>query len=215
MNSLLKSQEIVSLYHKKVNSLYDKKKQLENDKYKLKNLKNSYKVHVEYQRLLKLSLETMKKVLKPLTEAGIGSLQTLLTSGLNSIFFDRKYTVEFEIADRGGDKTSEIFLIETLDNGIVRRSSARDGIGGGVASVIGTILQVFNILHYNLWRVLILDEPLSDISDKYYDNVFQFFKELIEEKEFEILMISHDRRLIPYADSIFRVKDGRVERINE
>lgn len=159
--------------------------------------------------LLGKALETMKSALVPLTAAGLGRLEGLLTKGLQTIFFDRDYSIDIVVADRGKDKTAEFFLIEKKASEVLR-TEMRDSIGGGVQSISGLILQVFFIIHYRMRRILILDEPFGDINDKYIEGIFSFLRYLINDMGFSILMVSHDTKYNKFSDVLYEIKDGKA-----
>lgn len=162
-----------------------------------------------------LSLETMKKAIVPLTERGLKRLTNLISFGLRTIFHDKKYAVDIEVKERGNDKTADIWLIEDREDGEQVRVRARDSIGGGVKAVIALILRVFFILHYKLRRVIVMDEPFTDVNIHYLPGLFKFLQYTIDDLKFDWLIVTNDPRQLPYGDLTYKVYNGDVKLISK
>lgn len=156
------------------------------------------------------ALSVLNTLIQTLSTQHINRVQALVTQALQTIFHDRDYRFEIAVSDRGNNsKQAEMFLIEVKDGQVIK-SPLRDGVGGGIQSVVGFVLQIFYIEHLGASKVLFLDESLSQVSVQYIEGVAQFIKVLCEQKDFRVVLISHDQRLIPYADKTIRVEKGVV-----
>lgn len=158
--------------------------------------------------LLKKSIEAMKMALVPLTERGLGRLTQLLSYGLGVIFPDRDYSIDIEVSERGNDKTAEFFLVEGP-----LRVRLRDSVGGGVLSAVSVILRIFFILHYRDRRILVLDEPFSDINTVYIEGLFKFLQYVRDDLGFKFLMVTQDVRFRAFEDKAYRVRSGEIREV--
>lgn len=154
-----------------------------------------------------LALETLKRAIVPLTERGLKRLKDLVSFGLLTIFHDCKYSMDVEVRERGNDKTAELWLLEETEDGTLR-VKVRDSVGGGVKTVIALILRIFFILHYKQRRIVVMDEPFSDLATEYVDGLFQFLRYSVEELGFEWLIVTHDKRFLPYGNQTYRISKG-------
>lgn len=149
----------------------------------------------------------IQKLNEILTEQHIESVSELVTYALRTIFYDRDYTFKIEVSDRGNRKKAEMFLLENTKDGLIQ-TLIPSGNGGGVQTVIGFVLQVYYIEYFSARKIILMDEALSQISIQYLDHFMLFLRTLIEEKGFSFLLITHDERLIPYADYVFSMQKG-------
>lgn len=156
------------------------------------------------------AIDVMKAAIVPLTERGVAKLRDLVSFGLRTIFEDSEYALDIEIMERGNDKTAELWLLIGQPPSQLK-VKVRDSIGGGVRTVISVILRVFFILHYHQRRVITLDEALTDIAAEYMEGLARFIRYTIDELGFKWLAVTHDPRLMPYADRVYRVKDGTAK----
>lgn len=163
---------------------------------------------------IRLALETLKEAIVPLTERGLKRLKDLISVGLRTIFHDCRYSLDVEVDDRGKDKTAILWLLEEI-NGETLRCQVRDSVGGGVKTVIALVLRVFFIIHYQQRRVVVMDEPFTDLATHYVEGLFKFIRYTVEELGFEWLIVTHDSRFLPYGDLTYRVSKGAVRVVQE
>jgi len=58
--------------------------------------------------------------------------------------------------------------------------------------------------------LLIADEPTASLESKRALEVFSFYRSYATERKACVIVASHDERLIPFADRIFRLNDGSL-----
>jgi hypothetical protein len=155
-------------------------------------------------------IEVVKKIISEFSKCGVEKLQGLLSYGLQSIFSDRKYSIEIEISDRGDLKTAELWLVEDVEGSILK-TKLRDSVGGGIQVVVSLILRIYFIIVLNFRRFIIMDEALKEISDSYMDNLFNFLKHTSVELGFKYLWITQDLRFTDYADKVYDVVNGSAK----
>lgn len=154
--------------------------------------------------------ELLKELIDEMSKEHIERVEDMLTYGLQTIFYDRNYAIKIKIEDKRNYKVADFYLLEERE-GYVRETEFEDSIGGGVRVVVGFILQVFYIQYFNLKRIIFLDEAFSELSESYIDGLIEFINQLSEKKGFRFVLISHDSRINPYADKLYRVENGVVE----
>lgn len=157
------------------------------------------------------SIEVMKMAVELMAEKGIKVLEGILTEGLHAIFDDRNYSVKIEIDERGSVKTAEIILVEEGSFGR-RETPLKDAVGAGVQTIVGLLLRVYFILVLKMRRFMVMDESLFAVSTVYLSNLFSFISQL-KRAGFEFLIISHDPRVMEYADHVYSVTMGEVSKI--
>ncbi len=65
-------------------------------------------------------------------------------------------------------------------------------------------------------RLLILDEPTSGMDEKSTADFYQLLRKINREEQAAVLMVTHDRKgILPYADDLWLLEDGRVKRMEE
>jgi len=177
----------------------------------LGNVKKQHADKIVQLEYTEKAIEVTKLLIGELSEKSIRKLQELLTYGMQTIFDDKNYSIEIEIADRGDLKTAEFFLVESVGNNI-HKCKLRDSVGGGVQVVVSFILRIYFMLSLGLRRFLILDESLSQLSEAYVEGLFKFIRQCNADLGFNILWITHDVRYISYADSIYRMTNGNLKK---
>ena len=83
------------------------------------------------------------------------------------------------------------------------------GTGMGVKTVISAILQMY-YLQCKGSKILMLDEKYSAVSEEYVPAFFEFLSKLCESLQFRIILITHDKRFLQYADKTYRIDKGVV-----
>lgn len=140
----------------------------------------------------------------------IGRLQEILDYGVKTIFDDRDYRVRIVVED---NKRASIHLVYKDEEGNEISPDIRD-CGGGVRTVIGILAQVFSLFNYNVEKLLVIDEGLSQLSSNYLPNLFGLLDELAKENHLKVLLITHDDRMTEYASRQYIVEDHKVKEIS-
>lgn len=187
-----------------------KKEQLANlntrrDEYsnKLEQLKDS-------QQTLEDAYAAMKQLIDLSSSSAMKEISQLLSFAVKTIFFDHEYSIEFLLDDKRAVRTLELLLVELLPSGQTIKTPM-DAIGGGILCVIGFVLQLYYLLQTGSYPILFADEAFSQLSDLYVEPLVEFIRILSEKQGLRLVLISHDPRLIPYADKLYQVTQGKVE----
>lgn len=139
-------------------------------------------------------------------QESIGVLQDTLNSALQYVITDKDYAVKLSLEDKRGSKTLDINLI---DNEKGFEADLKEATGGGVRTIISTILKLYYLINNNS-KVLLLDEKLSALSSQYVPYMFEFIQKMCDEKGFIIVLITHDNRFVNYGIKTYVVADGNV-----
>ena len=173
-------------------------------------LKNLIKKEKNYE----YAVDLMKKIIEGMSKSQINHLENLINSALETIFFDRQYSVELVITELRNTNNLQIILNEVLDDGSVIKTKLDDN-GFGVKSVIGFILQVYFILYHHEYPILFLDEAFTQLSKQYLPYLKSLISDLADKYGFIFVLITHDTDIMSLSDRTYLVNQGKVTLYNE
>ena len=205
-----------ALYNKAIqvkNKYETLQNQLNSRKEKKIELTNLMSSKIHRQMVYESAISYMKEIIDLLSRTHIDHLEKLLNSAVSTIFFDKNYSVRFEVSEYRNSNCLSINLIETLDDGTEIVTDIKDN-GFGIKTIVGFILQIYFILYHKLSPILFIDEGFSALSDQYIPYLRSLLNSLKEEYSFIFVLIAHDPRFIQIADLIYEVKDGEVKPYN-
>lgn len=206
-----------ALYNKaiQVKSKYETlQNQLNSRKEKKIELTNLMSSKIHRQMVYESAISYMKEIIDLLSRTHIDHLEKLLNSAVSTIFFDKNYSVRFEVSEYRNSNCLSINLIETLDDGTEIVTDIKDN-GFGIKTIVGFILQIYFILYHKLSPILFIDEGFSALSDQYIPYLRSLLNSLKEEYGFIFVLIAHDLRFIQIADLRYEVRNGEVKLYNE
>lgn len=149
------------------------------------------------------------KAVDILYEESIGALKETLNAALRYIIYDKNYNCNLILDDKRGTKTLELTLVDLDEDFEV---DLKDGAGQGIRTIISFILKAYYLINKGS-RILLLDEKYSALSEHYIPRFFEFMRNMAEAKDMIIVMITHDNRFMDYADNIYMVNMGNVDKI--
>ena len=207
------------------NALYDKaiqikskyetiEAQLNNREIEKEQLTDNMKNLLHKQMIYEDAISYMKELIDALSRTHINHLEKLLNSAVTTIFFDRKYRIQFEVSEYRNSNCLSIYLIETQEDGLEIKTDIKDN-GFGIKTIIGFILQVYFILYHKLSPIIFIDEGFSNLSLQYIPYLRSLLTSLKEEYGFIFVLVSHDPRLIDIADQTYEVKNGEVRLVSQ
>lgn len=164
---------------------------------------------VKKESLYEQAIELMKKLVESMSQSQIKHLEELINSSLETIFFDRRYSVDMNVTELRNTNNLQILLNEILDDGTVLKTKLDDN-GFGVKSIIGFILQIYYILYYHQYPVLFLDEAFGTLSSQYIPYLKVLIDELSKKYGFIFILITHDNRFMDISDRTYLVDKGNV-----
>lgn len=154
------------------------------------------------------SSEVIKQWLEDLLKSNVDSMAELVTSALKSVIEDQelKFLIRQEIKH---NRLSMRFAIE--ENGV--EAEPLSSFGGGAVLLSSFVLRLAVMTRLKMADLLLLDESLSAVANKYIPACSDFMRQLAEETGVNILMVTHnedfmDRAHTAYDASTFKAADG-------
>ena len=170
------------------------------------DMQNKIKEHKTYE----LAIEYMKEIIDKLSRSHIDHLEELLNTAISTIFFDKRYNIEFELSEFRNSNALNIYLIEEQEDGSKIKTDIKDN-GFGIKTIVGFILQIYFILYQGLSPILFIDEGFSALSDQYIPYLRSLLTSLSERYGFIFVLVAHDIRFINIADKKYEVRNGEVK----
>lgn len=211
--------EMLHRYQTMYNKAIVKKSNLELQLQQLDDTKQSYNTAlVELQQILQdqqtyeQSIDILKKMMDKLSKSQITHLSDLLNSAVQTIFFDRQYSIELQVTELRNQNQLKILLHEDTNEGHVV-SDINDN-GYGLKGIIGFILQCYFIIYYKQTPILFLDEAFGNLSSQYLPYLKSLINSLTAKYGFQFVLITHDERLMELADRTYRVRLGNVQLVS-
>lgn len=164
---------------------------------------------IKKESLYEQAIELMKKLVESMSQSQIKHLEELINSSLETIFFDRRYSVDMNVTELRNTNNLQILLNEILDDGTILKTKLDDN-GFGVKSIIGFILQIYYILYYHQYPVLFLDEAFGTLSSQYIPYLKVLIDELSKKYGFIFILITHDTRFMDISDRTYLVDKGNI-----
>lgn len=159
----------------------------------------------EYNINLQIAQNYLDLLIKQESNIFIKNINEILNYGIKTIFDDCDYSIEIQI-DNDANK-AVIYLVYSDENGN-KISSDIQQCGGGIKTVIGVLLQIFFIVHYELEPILFVDEGFSQVSSQYLPNLFSVIQEVTKKNGLKLLLVTHDTRILEYADKHYEIQNG-------
>lgn len=140
------------------------------------------------QNVLRMMAEKLSAESEEITEK-------IVSLGLRDTFFDEELSLKVNHYISHGKPAIEP-LLEDSKRGV--KGDPMKAFGGGPASLIGILLRVLSIVRQpGLARVIVLDEPLIQVSSKYKERAGFILRKICDPVEkgglgFSMLVVSHD-----------------------
>ena len=210
------AQDLVTRYQTLFNKAIVKKSNIELQLQQQEDRKQQYNESLiaiqkmlQDQQTYEQSIDILKKMMDNLSRSQINHLSDLLNSSVQSIFFDRQYSIELQITELRNQNQLKILLHEDTPDGHVV-SDINDN-GYGLKGIIGFILQCYFIIYYKQEPILFLDEAFGNLSSQYLPYLKSLIVSLTNKYGFRFILITHDERLMELADRTYRVRLGEVK----
>ena len=189
----------------RVESIQEKVSQASGRKYQIEDdLKTNREKHTEATKDLELTRKA-QKVIQLVAQETQEQLQfqisDLVTLALSSVFGEEmEFGVEFVL--KRNKSEAELFFIK---NG--ERVNPMDEAGGGVIDIASFALRVcmWGLQSPRSRNVLILDEPFKHLSRDLVIKAGETLQKISEKLNLQIIIISHEKRIIQCANKVFRV----------
>lgn len=164
------------------------------------------------ESLLELVSNLLRQLLDREVSEGIRSVEKLLTEGLTDIFFDQNLSVKIETEDTRGKIGVSISTLCKQEDGTVIEGQSEDSFGGSVTTMQSLLLRIAVIFRRGMRPLLLLDETLSAVADKYVDKAALFLSTLSKHLNLDVLLVSHDEAFVGAAVHAYRIerRGGKV-----
>lgn len=159
----------------------------------------------ELQETLVQAHDYLETLIKEESVAFVKKVRDILDYGIKTIFFDEEYSIEIR---NNEDKTS-IHLVYTDVDGNTISPDIKD-CGGGIRTVVGIMLQLYFIFYGNVEPIIFIDEGFTQVSSIYMPYLMGLIQEMSEKNGLKILLITHDTRIVSYADKVYEIVDGKA-----
>jgi DNA repair exonuclease SbcCD ATPase subunit len=157
--------------------------------------------------LLQQSTDVFKGWLDDSIQKNVESISDLVTIGLRHVIYDQNLT--FKISQEvKANRLSMKFIIE--DDGV--EGDPLLSFGGGTVLTASLILRVAIMSRLNMCNLLLLDESMHALANKYVPLAASFMKQLSEQTGINILMVTHNDEFFGHADTAYEGhKDGSLK----
>lgn len=127
-------------------------------------------------------------------------IETTVTEGLTAVFGEE---IRLEISTKmHGARSETVFNVVTMIDGEELRTSIMDARGGGVAGIVGFLVQaVLVLLTPNMRPIIFLDESFRNVSEEYQAPLGEFIKELCQRTGLQVVLVTHQPTIAEYADT--------------
>jgi len=144
------------------------------------------------------SSEVIKSWLDDMLRSNVDSIASLATSGLRHIVHD--YELSFHIKQElKYNRVSMSFVIE--DGGV--EGDPMSSFGGGAVLVASLILRLAIMSRMNMGNLLLLDETMFALANRYIPAAADFMRKLSEETGVNIFMVTHNEEFMSNAHTAY------------
>ena len=198
--------------------LFEKFEKLQKDVLKLKTyreilLSRSDNLISDIERLQKRSIllqqssDVFKGWLDDSIQKNVESISDLVTTGLKHIIYDQNLTFKIK-QEVKANRLSMKFIIE--DNGT--EGDPLLSFGGGIVLTASLILRIAIMSRLNMGNLLLLDESMHALANRYVPAAASFMKQLSDQTGINILMVTHNEEFVGHADTTYEGhKDGSLK----
>ena len=163
-----------------------------------------YEMLLDQSRLYESAKPAIDDLVQRFSRRALDHLEKLLTFGLRKIFTDHEYSISIITSDKRNSKCAELVLEEGGYQYPLKDSS----VAGGILVTVGFLIQCFYVSNLPIRKIVFLDEAFTQISTAYLENFMAFVSELTKQIDLIVVLITHDKRFIPYGNRVYNVKDG-------
>ena len=158
---------------------------------------------------LKKELDTIiaffEKVIDLNTKSTRQFIENLVNEGIAFVIGNNSITISIESSIKN-NKVQYKININDNDNSI---NGGSESFGGGILAIISFIFRVIMIHMDKMYPLIVIDENLTFVSVHYQNRMSQFIKNISDQFNINILMISHQEMLNTHADKIYEMKKDK------
>lgn len=153
--------------------------------------------------LLQRAADVFKEWLDDSLRQNVGAIGDLVTTGLQHVVHDQALTFRIK-QEMKFNRLSMRFVID--DDGVEGDPLA--SFGGGAVLTASLILRLAIMSRLNMGNLLLLDESMHALANKYVPAAAAFMRRLSEQTGINILMVTHNEEFLNHAHTAY---EGRKE----
>lgn len=161
------------------------------------------------ERLTMVS-ELYQVLMDGLVNNQVKSITSVVTDGLQAIFFDQTLAFEAEVTQRYNKLAIDFYIKQGTDM-VPVRGHPLESFGGGPASIASFILRVLTLRRLKKFPLLCLDETLAAVSDEYIEPAGQFLQKLTAKLGIEVLLVTHKQSFLDHATVAYQGREEVAE----
>jgi len=150
--------------------------------------------------LMAMAQSFLQKLVDLVSKKNIIRINELVNSALTTIFYDMDITFAIRQKIKRNMNTYMIIISKDGVEGNV------NSFGGGVIAVVALVLKILFNLFSGSYPLIVLDESLSFLSDKYIKNASHFINELSKEFNIPIILVTHQNLFSEHAETRYVVR---------
>lgn len=141
-------------------------------------------------------------------------ISSFITSALESIWGEDSYTFTLNFIEKR-NKTEVEMLLHTNEGDIDLKDLNSIRVGGGILDIVALALRIaLWSLQVHPKKIMILDQPLSNVDQNYLPKAGKLIKELSDKLDIQFIIINHNPALADIADNnIEVVKENNISKI--
>lgn len=148
--------------------------------------------------LLKQVCVVLQDLVRLVSTQNLLRIEHLVNEALKDIFYD--LNLQFSLVSEVKRDVNQ-YRISITNGGV---GGTVDSIGGGVLSVVACVLKIMFNRFTRKYPLVVFDESLSFLSEKYIARASSFLKAMSIEFGMPILMVTHQNQLAESADAVYR-----------
>jgi DNA repair exonuclease SbcCD ATPase subunit len=169
------------------------------------NMKKDLSGMADREVLLRKCIVVIQRLADLKKEETTKKVERLVSFGLQTVFANNTYQFHIQ-SEVTRDNVNYTFTVERdgVETDIIESS------GGGVVNVVSFLLRLIIVLFSRgQRRVLILDEPFSNLSENYHENLGKLLGILSKRTGVQIIMVSHQPKVEPEDARVYTLtKEG-------
>lgn len=173
-------------------------KQIEDNDQKIKELENE-------EELLTLVASLIRQLVDAEVTDGVKAVEKLQSEGLAEIFHDQNLAVRAEVGESRNKVSVSLLTTRELKNGAIVEGLADQSFGGSVLTMQSILMRITVIFRRDLRPLLLLDETLVAVANRYVDRAAKFLATLSKRLNLDILLITHDEAIVGAANKAYLV----------
>jgi len=161
------------------------------------------------EEILNLVVELFRQMADAEITEATQAVESLLSEGLYTVFEDQDITVETEVRLVRGKVSVDLHTIRKYPDGREIKNSSLEGFGGSITTIQSILLRIIVMLKQGLRPLLILDESLMALENRYIETTGKLLRSLCERLDLDALVITHNPELVEYAHTHWDLKKGK------